>query len=199
MNRPRPPRRSRGSAAVEVLLSVPFIFLFAITIVDFTRGQLTASRAHRAARHVAWCAARHRLEASHPAAPSAEDVDARHFEGRPGVVGVSSTHETLESPFADDAIEGVADALESMPWPFSVDLENFGRGVFFFFAGKVDVERGTVTKEVTGVRAMFSGGDFEANHWVSLDSRREPDPADPYGWWDPYQDLIDAIEGLFDL
>jgi hypothetical protein len=188
-------RGERGSAIVEVLLSVPFLFLFAIALVDFTRGYMVSARAHRAARHVAWCEGRRTIDPSHPGAPTNEDLNKLHFAGGAGGVGSSHGTEELESPFGSDAMDGVKEAFEA----FGVDISEVGRGVVWFFLGRVDVNRGTVTKAIVDTRPMFSGGDLEANHRVSLDSRPESEPSDPRGWWDPFQDFWDEVEDLFDL
>jgi hypothetical protein len=185
--RPAPHLRVRGSAVVEMMLTVPFLVMFTLAMLDFSRGHLGHQRARRAARHVAWCAGRDQEDPVHPDAPDGATARTIHFLDKGGEVTVSSAEESLNNPVSS-AVETVFDFL---------DLGgSLGRGVVPFLAGTVEVTRGTAAQEVTGVR-LFPGTSVEASHWVSLRCRREENPSDPIGWFDPIQQVMEEIEDLF--
>ena len=175
--------RSRGGAAIELLLSVPFLFIFSVATFDFVRGIRTVSCGHRAARHVAWCAARHAEDDTYPAVPAAAAIRDGHFYDTSTDVTVGTSQETISNPLSS----GVSGALGLF------SLDDMGRGVMHFITGDVDLDTGTVSQPVKEIR-LFTSATVTAVHKVSLRSRPEEDPTDPIGWWDPFQEIWNDIK-----
>ena len=78
--------RARGSAVVEVLLSVPFLFLFALAMQDFCRGFLSGQRGQRAARHLAWADARREDHGVPAQRPSDQELFQLHYRNTGGAI-----------------------------------------------------------------------------------------------------------------
>lgn len=169
-------RRQRGSAAVEFLLSVPFIVLFCFGIMDFARGFLSAQRGQRAARHVAWSAGRHAEDGSHAEAPDGAALLATHYQGRGGAVSASTTTEEAGIPIVSD----IGDALDTV-----ADWFGLSRKSLSFLTGNVDMTRASVTQQVSGLQLLSPGSNMTQNHWVSMRTYRESEPQKYVGWWDP--------------
>lgn len=176
--------RSRGGAAVELLLSVPFLFLFSIATFDFVRGTRTVACGHRASRHVAWCASRHSEDDTYPDVPSATFVRDAHYYDTTTDVTVGSSQES-------SGVVSFLPDIPKIPAPFGDIL---GRGVLDFIVGTVDVDVGTVSQPVRGIR-LFPETTTKAVHKVALRTRPEEDPEDPAGWFDPFKWLWDQISG----
>ncbi|MFV1958369.1 MAG: TadE/TadG family type IV pilus assembly protein [Planctomycetota bacterium] len=177
----------RGSAAVEFLLSVPFLVLFCLFMMDFARGYISAQRGQRAARHLAWATSRLEEDGASPPAPNAEALHAIHFQGRGGPVSAATSTEyggLLYASGADDDIDAV------------LSLFDLGRRFVAFLTGTVDMTHATVTQQVTGLQWFIEGTAMTQEHWVALRSYREEDPARRVGWWDPFAALSDAIDEL---
>ena len=189
MNAPRPPfsrKSARGGAAVELLLSVPFLFIFALATLDFVRGARSVAGAHRAARQIAWSAARHGEDSSYPDVPSGEEARAAHFYDLTTEVTVAAGTEDQDNPVSS----GVSTVFKLF------SLEDFGRGVVSFLTGKVALDTGTASQPVSLIR-LFPKSTVSATHKVSLRSRPEATPEDPEGWWDPF--FHDPLKTLVDL
>jgi len=189
MRTPRPPSprtRARGGAAIELLLAVPFLFIFSVATFDFVRGIRSVAGAHRAARQIAWSAARHAEDSTYPNVPTGVQARAAHFYDGATEVVVSNGTEDLDNP--------VSDAVGTVFELFS--LEDFGRGVVSFLTGRVSLDTGTASQQVSQVH-FFPKTTVKATHAVSLRSRPEERPEDPKGWWDPFDDLWEKIKGMF--
>lgn len=185
-------RRTRGSAAVEFLLSVPFLVLFCLLMLDFARGQLSAQRGQRAARHMAWTQSRHEEEPALPPAPTAEQLHALHYEGRGGTVaaGTDTQHsEALGGILGKDASEGIEAAAE---------LIDLGRRFDEFVLCIFDMTHASVTQHVSDLQWFAQGAAMTQEHWVALRAYREEDPGRHVGWWDPFVLLGDLISGTED-
>ncbi len=163
---------------MEMMLAVPFLFLFALAMMDFAKGYGDGMRAHRAARHVAWAAGRRQEDPASPAPPTAEQLKTLHFRGIGPLPAAESHDETLETDF-------------SSPLPSTEGYFDFGRGLPSFLAGRVEATRASASRGVTTVLMPESG--VKSSHLVSFRARREDDPSDPMGWWDPFQWLRDQI------
>lgn len=181
----------RGSAAVEFLLSVPFLVMFCLFMMDFARGYLSAQRGQRAARHLAWTQSRHEEDGGQPAAPNAQQLHAIHFQGRGGTVTSGTNTEyggLLEMAGADGDIQ---EFLEDVGEVF-----DFGRRFVAFLTGTVDMTHASVTQQVSDLQRFAQGRPMTQEHWVALRSYREEDPGRRIGWWDPFAALSDAIDDL---
>jgi hypothetical protein len=178
-------RRSRGGAAVELLLSVPFLFLFSVATFDFVRGVRTVACGHRASRHVAWCASRHSEDDTYPGVPPATYVRDAHYYDVTTDVTVAASTEVIDSP--------VSSVVPDIPEPFQSIL---GRGLIDFITGKVDVDVGTVSQPIRQIR-LFTAATSTAVHRVALRTRPEETPENPMGWFDPFQWVWEQISGGF--
>jgi hypothetical protein len=178
-------KRSRGGAAVELLLSVPFLFLFSVATFDFVRGTRTVACGHRASRHVAWCASRHAEDDTYPDVPAATYVrDAHYYDTETDVTVAAST---------EDKDSGISQIVPDIDEPFDTIL---GRGLIPFITGRVTMDVGTVSQPVKQIR-LFPATTVTAVHKVSLRTYPEDDPSDPIGWFDPFQWVWDQITGAF--
>jgi hypothetical protein len=185
--------RSRGGAAVELLLSVPFLFIFSIATFDFVRGTRTVACGHRAARQIAWCASRHAEDSAYPDVP-ANTVVAYHYYDTGAEPTSSVTTEDVTNTVSD-LLEPITDILSAIGDLFGMGDDGLGRGVVSFASGKVTLDVGTATKQATGLR-IFSAT-VTATHKVALRSHPEEKPDDPIGWFDPIQQIMDEIKDLF--
>jgi len=176
----------RGSAAVEFLLSVPFLVLFCLLLMDFARGYLSAQRGQRAARHLAWTQSRHEEDGGMPPAPNAQQLHQIHYLERGGPV--TSGTDTQHAGLAYDA--GVGE------WLDSIGLFDFGRRFVAFLFGTVDMTHASVTQQVSDLQWFVQGAAMTQEHWVALRAYREEEPADQVGWWDPFHELSEAINEL---
>jgi hypothetical protein len=186
--------RSRGGAAVEMLLSVPFLFIFPLATFDFVRGTRTVACGHRAARHVAWCMSRNSEDSTYPGVPAPAAVNAHYYDSANEPTVATGTEE-IGNPVSD-VFAPVSSLFEEIGKLFGMD-GGLGRGLISFVTGAVDLDSGTVTKQASGLR-MFAAT-VTATHKVSLRSRPEETPSDPIGWFDPIRAIMDEIEDLFDL
>jgi len=186
-NGPASTRAARGSAAVELLLSVPFLVLFCFFITDFARGYLSAQRGQRAARHLAWTTSRHEEDGASPPAPHADQLHAIHFQGRGGPVSAATSTEHGGLPYASGANDDIDQVLS---------LFDLGRRFVAFLTGTVDMTHAAVTQQVSGLQWFVGGTAMTQEHWVALRSYREEDPGRRIGWWDPFAQLSDAIDAL---
>ena len=134
MTRRPPPNRNanrmRGSAAVEFLLSVPFLVLFCLGMMDFARGFISAQRGQRAARPVAWA------------------------EGRsPG--GTVTREVATQEEAALGIISSITDAVASvLEW---FNEESRLASMISFMGGNVEMTQGMATQEVIALTATTSG------------------------------------------
>ena len=169
-----------------MLLAVPFLFLFALAMLDFARGYSQGLRAHRAARHLAWAAGRREEDPSSPEPPTAQVLKDLHFRGEGPVPTPESHSETLDSPVP-------ALPIPEIPPPFTEIFDL--RGLPDFVTGRMDATSASVGRPVEGVRLMPAAS-VKSAHVVSLRARRESDPSDPLGWGDPFQWLRDQFAGI---
>lgn len=184
----------RGSAAIEFLLSVPFLVMFCLFMMDFARGYLSAQRGQRAARHLAWTQSRHEEDGSLPPAPNAQQLYAVHYLSRGGTVA-SGTSTSYVSLFDETAVgELVGDALEAMD--DILEVLGLGRRILPFMGGTVDMTHASVTQNVSNLQRFAQGMQMTQTHWVSLRAYREEDPPRQVGWWDPFVALSEAIGKL---
>ena len=181
-------RGTRGGAAVELLLSVPFLFLFSVATFDFVRGIRTGACAERAARHLAYCASRHSEADTYPDVPSADAVRAAHFYDTKTPVTVATSTENLDNP--------VSENVETFFELLNLGDDNFGRGVVGFLTGRVSLDDGTASQPVKDIR-LFPSATASTTHKVSLRSRPEADPGDPIGWFDPFDALWSKLKDIF--
>ncbi len=196
--RPTPPTprrtrrgRDRGSATVEIMLSVPFLVVFSLFAFDFARGYLSAQRGLRAARQVAWMYSRHLDDSSKPDVPNDQTLLATHFDGKGGAVTHATSTEQEKLPGPLSFLSDVGDALSDIMNVFDND-SRLG-SYFSFMTGNIEMEKGTVTQGVTGLWRFAQGTTMTQNHWVALRSWREEDPGRHVGWWDPFVAIVDAI------
>jgi hypothetical protein len=186
----RAPSTVRGGACVELLLAVPFLFIFSVATFDFVRGARTVAGANRAARQVAWSYARHTEDDTYPAPPAAEDTRVTHYYGTTGAITAGTGDEDGGSTAVKDFSGAIHDFLDLFK------LGDIGRGLVSFLTGRVDLQVGAVSHEVTIVH-FFPGTSVTKVHKVSLLSRPEAKPDDPLGWFDPFQEIWDKITGMF--
>lgn len=191
--------RMRGSAAMELMLSIIFIFLFSLAILDFGRGYLSAQRAQRAARHVAWAAGRQEDGVSAQGAPDNGTLFTLHYEGRGGEVTREVSKDFAAIPVLDDvqdALEGVIDALDLVLSAIGGGDEGRIASLFDFLMTDLEMTKATVTQNVTGLRRVATGSLMSQSHYIALRSWRDSDPPRRVGWWDPFVALSDAIGEL---
>ena len=190
-SRMRAPQADRGSAAVEFLLSVPFLVMFCLFMMDFARGYLSAQRGQRAARHLAWTQSRHEEDGGQPPAPNAQQLHAIHFQGRGGAVTSDTNSEYGGLAEMAGADADLQEFLEDVGKVF-----DFGRRFVAFLMGTVDMTHASVTQQVSNLQRFAQGTSMTQEHWVALRSYREEDPGRRVGWWDPFAALSDAIDDL---
>ena len=188
----------RGSACVELMLSVTFLVLFCLAMNDFARGFRSAQQGQRAARHLAWAKARTGV------APDANVIHALHYEGRGGEVTTALGGESKNALF--DFLQEITGALDAIFQP--VDSEHIAQGhviddvgrigrMASFLTGNIHMTRASSHQAVSGLRRVGTDANaISQSHWVSLFADPESNPTDPKGWID-LLDLLDTLFGSF--
>lgn len=185
-------RRTRGTAAVEMILTVPFLMIFALAMLDFAAGYRTRSQSARAARQVAWMTARH-VAFKTAAAPNAETIQANHLHKENTDVTVQKTDSFKQTI----SIPGLKQLGEAISWAQGGLNFSLGDGLLDFLVGTCEMSAGSVSSKIKG-RFFFEGiilakGDIGNVHYVALDSKPEDNPSKPLGWFDPYQSLLELL------
>jgi len=185
-------RRMRGTAAVEMILTVPFLMIFALAMLDFSAGYRTRSQSARAARQVAWMTARH-VAFGTAAAPDAATIQKNHLHKENTDVTVKKT----DSFKQQINIPGLKQFGEAISWMQNGLNFSLGDGLLDFLVGTCEMSAGSVSSKIKG-RFFFEGiilakGDIGNVHYVALDSKVEKNPKKPIGWFDPYQSLLDKL------
>jgi hypothetical protein len=171
---------------VEIILAVPFLFLFALAMLDFGRGLRSGQEGLRAARHLAWNAERAKEWPGHPGPPGTGEIHDLHFASRGPSPFVSVHSQTLSA----GPLAGAAEAVGGVGFLGELGLDDIGHGVIPWFAGVVEASHGEVRQEVRGPRLLEGSAGIRATHIVSIRSRRDEKPEDAEGWWDPYRALL---------
>lgn len=186
-------RRMRGTAAVEMILTVPFLMIFALAMLDFAAGYRTRSQSARAARHVAWMTGR-QVAFGSAAAPNAETIQENHLHPENTDVTVQKK-DTFKQPVN---IPGLKQFGEALNWAGGGLNLSIGDGLLDFLVGTSEMSVGSVSSKIKG-RFFFEGiilakGDIGNVHYVAFDSKVVKDkPTDPIGWFDPYQSLLEMF------
>jgi hypothetical protein len=183
--RPRAARsRERGSAAVETLLSVPFLVLFLLAMVDFCRGLRAGQESLRASRHVAWASERAKAWPGTPAPPDEDEVRTTHFRGR-GELEVRTRERAIETRVP--VVSDVAGAVRGIgSWAFSLlGMGGVNEGLGFL-EGR---QRGThvdALRPISYFHVLPVPTRADAHHFVIIRSGVDPNPRKPQGWGDPF-------------
>ena len=184
--------RMRGTAAVEMILTVPFIMMFALALLDFSAGYRTRSQSARAARQVAWMTGRNVAFGS-AAAPNKDTIQATHLHPENTDVAV----EKKDSLTQQISIPGLRQLGEAISWAQGGLNFSLGDGLLDFLVGTCEMSAGSVSSKIKG-RFFFEGiilakGKIGNIHYVALDSKPESNPSKPLGWFDPYQSLLELL------
>lgn len=179
----RPPSasrsRCRGGAAVEVMLSITFLFVSIIAMLDLTRMSSALARSHGPARSAAWHHAR--LQDDTPG-----------FDSSGAVQDISlNVYQWTGGDPPDGALETGESGSGSSDWSWAPE------GVIGHILGKVQVSTATLTSKPTGLM-MFPTTDVKATHTVFLKSDREHPWDGEKGWFDPVMWFNDILVNLFD-
>ena len=205
--------RSRGVAAIELLLSAPVLLLFMVLILDFARGIKTRQGIEIATRHQAWskARARNRFEPGHPVPQSAEKTLAVHREGvgerlrvdywpyKPlrRMEGKHDKNFVIVPTAYRPIVRAPLGALRS-----AINVLKFGgppweSEVWDYVAGKITIEGAHVTQPIKRLRVL-DAGEVDGKHYVQLWTHPDPSPGNPLGWWNPWPPLADKL-GLPDM
>lgn len=209
----------RGTAAVEMILSLPFLAMFVVAMYDFAVGYSARSQAARGSRHVAWHAAR---DADGKIAQDGALLDTQtvtaHFGKKTNNVqrAVASRDAYLDIPdvgadWFDDVVSGGFQEFgEAVSWLTEEPLTIWGVTIDFHVqiaAGLPSYLIGTVSmtdgEASAGVRPRAGLGDswigprrVKSKHYVAMQTWREPEPETPEGWFDPFKRLLDFLKGV---
>ncbi len=205
-------QRMRGTAAVELILSLPFLAMFVVAMYDFAIGYSTRSQAARASRHVAWHSGRTADGTlNNVGSLVASDVHDAHYGKKTRSlrrqtdylrapldipdVGASWFDSTVSGGF--NALDGAVSWLESpiSIWGFNIDLNvQVAAGLPSYLVGTVTMQHGESSAGVrprAGLGDVWVGPQRVASHsYVAMQTWREPDPGEPEGWFDPIQRLL---------
>ena len=209
----------RGSAAVEMLLSVPFLFLFAVAMLHATRIARGEIKTQIAARHVAWMEGRTRdfvhnkdlgtdskLFPVQPLMRDSGTFNGTHF-GDPKAPATKKVFHDEQHlvKMTIDAAKGAKAEGSGGSGPsghskivnfFSSANKYFGRGVFGWMAGMQWVTRSEVAYNMAGDSValgwVFTPKTATVSHHVVLYSGQEDKPSKPLGWLN-FRDLLKSI------
>lgn len=178
---PRRPRRCgcHGGAAVEVMLSITFLFVSIVAMLDLTRMSTALSRSHGPARDAAWRHARMQ-----------DDTPGIDTTGKVKDVSLNVYDEAFDGE-PDGALETGEEGSGSSGWSWCPG------GVIGHILGKVEVATATLTTKPTGLM-MFPADAVIATSTVFLKSDREHPWDGEKGWFDPIMWFNDILVNLFD-
>lgn len=180
-------RNERGGAAVELMFSAPVLLLCLVAMFDFGRGFRSKQEGERAARHLAWADTRSREDSRQPKPGSTS----QHYRSKGSTAGQSVRRGT-EQKFSGVRGAGYA-ALSRLEGVFG--LRKVTRGALAFLGGEVEYSEAETAFRPSGL-LLFTGGTVRSRHAVSIDSKREKDPRNPEGWWDPFSGEGGVVDRL---
>ena len=170
--------RVRGGAAVEVCLSITFLFISVVVMLDVTRLSSALARNHGPARLAAWQHARLQDDKLLP-------------DWRGSVQDVAyNTFQTMATGPTATGVETGDDATDTGSWQWAPE------GVIGHILGKITATKAIESRSVDGLIA-FPREDVHSRAVVFLKSDREQPWDGRKGWFDPMMWIKDVILNLF--
>lgn len=171
-------RAFRGGAAVEVCLSITFLFISIVVMLDVTRLSSALARNHGPARLAAWQHAR--LQ------------DAKFLPDWKGSVAdvPYNTFQTMDQGPTSTGVETGSDSGDTGSWQWAPE------GVIGHILGKITASKAIETRSVDGLIA-FPSQEIRSRAVVFLKSDREQPWDGRTGWFDAVTWIRDVILNLF--
>ncbi len=169
---------ARGGAAVEVCLSITFLFVSVVVMLDVTRLSSALARNHGPARLAAWQHAR--LQ---------DDKLLPDWKGSVADVAYN-TFQTIDQGPTATGVETGDDASDSGSWQWAPE------GVIGHILGKITATKAIESKSVDGLIA-FPRETVYSRTVVFLKSDREQPWDGRKGWFDAMMWIKDLILNLF--
>jgi hypothetical protein len=193
-------RASRGSAAIEMLLSLPILMVFPLLVFGLTRAQHVQARVLVAARHAAWHDARRAGAPGDLASLDAATLGALHFADRGGTIDELTATTRTVIPGGNFQVP-LPSAEVDPDGPLGALLVAFSRHGDYL-GHRFELRTATVGRRVEGVPSLLDASFPRGRHFVALRAGEEEGLAPRRGWSDLaayfWRRVAEGVEGLLD-